>query len=212
MVQIASAEERRRAEAVEQCHPQAGAVRAEHTPQQIEHRNDAQGGNRSHAKRLHDDGSKTEFDVVTAAPRVLKELSGQRPGRIVNRRFFCVGPAAIDRSHDPVYHRTAGCVGHGTQHGSTRIGSDVPSIARLVEQIGMHMGILVHLERQMVPDGQRQVDFAHGVGGHVDGINQPAGQKKAYGDTARRVDPRGRVKKSIHVVTAIYCKIVARDA
>ena len=72
------------------------------------------------------------------------------------------------------------------EHGGSGVGADMPAETLFFEQIRMHIGVFVDAEREMVADGQRQIHFAHGVGGHVPREDQPASQEQAHRDGSSR--------------------------
>ena len=70
------------------------------------------------------------------------------------------------------------------------------------------MSIFVDAKGKMITDSQREVDLAHGVGRKVETVDEPAGDKEAPCQAARREVPRlrfrimvtGRLTSSVHVL------------
>jgi hypothetical protein len=56
----------------------------------------------------------------------------------------------------------------------------------------MHVGVFVHAKGKVVADGQREIDLANGIGGHVHREDDPAGEKKPNRDRSRGQNPRLR--------------------
>src|SRR5262249_12525574 len=123
--------------------------------------------------------------------RLFIKLARHRPRRVISGRLglATLGALSLDARDHTIDDGPRQRVRNRGDHRDAGIVTAVPAVTGLLEQVRVHVGVFVEAEREVVAKRQRRINLAHDVGGEMQAVYKPAGEKQSRRNTARRETP-----------------------